>query len=299
MLCKNPFVKAGEAYGCGQCLPCRINRRRVWTHRIMLESMQHTDNTFITLTYDNEHLPADGSLNPAHTRDFLKRLRFSIEPSRIRYFLCGEYGDSTQRPHYHAALFGYPSCHYIQSRYSKTRDRCCPSCDLIHRLWGHGHVYLGTLTPESSAYIAGYVAKGKSNEGPNNCFPPFARMSLRPGIGGDAMHEIASIHLQYAEDSIDVVTSLRHGTRLMPLGRYLTRRLRTLTGRDPATPPARLKEMSDALLDVRMAAEAVTSSPGFHRFRNLAIKSLLIERDKGKIQSIEARQRLYKRKTHL
>ena len=106
MVCKKPFTRGVEAYGCGQCLPCRVNRRRIWTHRVLLEAIKSSESSFITLTYDDENLPENGSLCPSHVRDWLKRIRKKVEPRKLRYFLVGEYGDETKRPHYHVALFG-------------------------------------------------------------------------------------------------------------------------------------------------------------------------------------------------
>lgn len=92
-------------------MPCRLNRRRLWTHRLLLEQLKHGDSCFLTLTYDEKHLPEGGSLVPKHAQDFLKRLR-SKTNLKLRYYLVGEYGEDTERPHYHVALFGYPNCAY-------------------------------------------------------------------------------------------------------------------------------------------------------------------------------------------
>ena len=59
MLCSNPYMKDGVSFGCGQCKGCRVNKRRQWTHRILLESMCHESSAFVTLTYDNDHLPKE------------------------------------------------------------------------------------------------------------------------------------------------------------------------------------------------------------------------------------------------
>lgn len=299
MLCKRPFVRGGRAYGCGQCLPCRINRRRVWTHRIMLEAMEYTDNAFVTLTYSDEHLPDGGSLSPLHARNFLKLLRRRCEPARIRYFLVGEYGDRTHRPHYHAALFNYPACAYGYTRYSRYTDSCCAACDNVRHSWRFGNISVGVLAPESAAYVAGYVCKKMTGaddvrlEGRN---PEFARMSLRPGIGGHSVHEIADVHLQFSEAAPDVVSQLRHGGRLLPLGRYLIRRLRTATGRLADAPKETLAKMDEALFDVRMAAEAVTSSAGMRQFRDLAMCGFLLEKYRGKVARLEGRERIYRKR---
>lgn len=225
LLCKKPFVQGIESYGCGQCQPCRINRRRLWTHRLLLEARLHEFSSFWTLTYDEDHFPADGSLRPKHTQDWLKRLRKHLGPTRpIRYYLVGEYGDETWRPHYHAALFGV-------SRFESDSVSCT---------WGLGFSYGGDLTPESAQYIAGYVTKKMtSHEDPRlgNRYPEFARMSLRPGIGAGATQHIAdALNDTQGAAAIgrdgDVPASLLHGRSRLPLGRYLRRRLRGDLGFD-------------------------------------------------------------------
>lgn len=86
MLCKNPYMKGVLAFGCGQCNPCRINRRRLWTHRIMLESLKHGDSSFVTLTY--ETLPSDGSLVPKDLQNFMKYLRMRVSPKKTPLLWC-------------------------------------------------------------------------------------------------------------------------------------------------------------------------------------------------------------------
>lgn len=199
MLCKNPYQQGVRSYPCGQCMPCRIRKRREWAHRIMLEASQHEHSCFVTLSYNERAKPADGSVNPKEFQDWMKRLRRRIEPLQVRYFGVGEYGDKTERPHYHVALFGYQGCLFGQSRYNTTRLDCCPQCDLIRDSWGRGFVYLGDLNVNSAEYVAGYTTKKMTRADDlrlNGRHPEFARMSLRPGIGADAMHEVASTLLK-------------------------------------------------------------------------------------------------------
>lgn len=256
MLCRNPFLKAGRAFPCGQCMPCRFNRRREWSHRIMLEATLFADNAFVTLTYDEAHVrrvkdKPDGlpELRPLDVQLWMKRLRRSVPDLKLRYYLVGEYGDDTFRPHYHVALFGMPCCIHARSRYRNGRRDCCYWCDLIRDTWSHGIVDVGTLSIESAQYIAGYVTKKMNRVDDDRLggrFPEFARMSLRPGIGADFMHEVGSTLLMHGlEDLADVPSALRHGRRILPLGRYLRRKLRTIVGRSPDAPESTLVEASE------------------------------------------------------
>ena len=196
MLCRNPYSQGMHLYPCGQCMPCRFNRRREWTHRIMLEANLNTENAFVTLTYSDQTLPLTSQKLPTLDRkdldDWLKRFRSTISPLKIRFYGVGEYGDETQRPHYHVALFGYPPCKYGMSRY-RHYVNCCPNCDLIRDTWKKGNIFLGTLETESAQYIAGYVTKkmtSKSDPRLEGRKPEFAAMSRKPGIGADFMHAI-------------------------------------------------------------------------------------------------------------
>lgn len=231
MRCIKPFRR----FGCGQCMPCRIQHRRVWTHRLLLESQHHEHSTFITLTYDDENLPYNGSLVPEHTQLWLKRLRKELPPKTLRFFLVGEYGEHTSRPHYHAALFGLPlSPSHIQNYHSCS----CSTCNLVRKTWGKGNILIGTLTVESARYIAGYVTKKMTSwhdprlQGKH---PEFTRQSNRSGIGAPAIPEIAEVfNTKYGAIELatvgDVPTSLTHGTKQMPLGRYLRKKLQKEVG---------------------------------------------------------------------
>lgn len=90
---------------CGQCIGCRLERSRDWALRIVQEATLHAQNSFVTLTYADRHLPSHASLRKKHLQDFMKRLRFSTD-AKLRYYACGEYGTTSLRPHYHICLFG-------------------------------------------------------------------------------------------------------------------------------------------------------------------------------------------------
>lgn len=194
---------------------------------MILESLSHPASCFVTLTYNDDHIPEGGTLNPDDTKLFLKRLRKAYHPLKLRYYLVGEYGDRTLRPHYHIALFGVPpdAVYTIADAWARNGNPI-------------GHVVVGTLTFESAAYIAGYVTKKMTKADDPRLggrHPEFARMSLRPGIGALAMDQVADmLHTRVGSRLIaetgDVPTVLRHGGKPMPLGRYLRRKLREKVG---------------------------------------------------------------------
>jgi len=301
LLCRNPYIGyGGGAYGCGQCIPCRINRRRMWTHRIMLEATQHGVNSFWTLTYDDEKLTfTDGGL-PTLVRkdltDFIKRLREDYRPLLLRYFNVGEYGSQTERPHYHLALFNFPPCAFGSTR-QKRSGNCCPICDRVRRIWGHGIIHSGKLETASAAYVAGYVTKKlTSKEDPRlkGRAPEFASMSLRPGIGAGFMDEVASTLLQHDLEQLpDVPSSLAHGGRNMPLGRYLTRRLRERVGMDPSAPESTLEAQKEKLRPLREAANQAPT------YRKETFKNLIIDTYSAQAGRMENRSKIYKKRESL
>lgn len=216
-------------FGCGQCLPCRINRSRLWAWRQFLESMLHEENGFVTLTYDEEHLPADRALVKRDLQLFLKRLRKAVDPIRVRYFAVGEYGEDSKRPHYHLTLFG-------MSRFSvhDSVDGPITGEEVVKRCWPFGYSLLAEFNEATAQYVSRYVVKHLKDRKAGNVFPipEFATMSLRPGLGAGAMDIVAKALNETVQnwESGDVVSSLRIGRRSIPLGRYLIKNLRQRVG---------------------------------------------------------------------
>jgi len=270
MLCGAPYISGEFVFPCGRCVSCRKSRAGVWAHRIMLESLEHGDNVFLTLTYSEESLrkqygpiehadPQMECLPSVRKRDFslfLKRLRKAIEPKRIRFYGVGEYGEKTERPHYHVVLFGLPGCEKGVTSVDR-RGHCCAQCDFYGKLWSFGNIFCGEVSIRSARYVAGYVTKAGwiSEEELNGREPQFCRMSLKPGIGAYFMDEVASTCLDY-DPGVDVPTHLRHGGRLHPLGRYLRRRLRERIGRDTKAPMEAVEAQRERLRPLREIAKS-------------------------------------------
>ncbi len=158
---------------CGQCIACRLNYGKLWSIRMMEELKKHDKACFVTLTYDEDHVPEDGQLSKRELQLFWKRLR---KERSVRYFCCGEHGDRFGRPHYHAIIYGVSPDEY----------------ELIQKHWPNGNVKLGTVTEDSCAYVAKYMTKklrGRALEEKLKEDPDyqneFVLMSRRPGIGAD------------------------------------------------------------------------------------------------------------------
>lgn len=174
----------GYIVSCGRCINCRRNKSFRWTRRLLMESdaYQDDDMCFLTLTYDDDHLPVDGLLNYEHVQGFLKRLRKSVS-DRLRFFCCGEYGDTFGRPHYHMILFGHDF--FTGSKIAGYGENGVPLFhhSVIDSAWPFGFAEFGTCDQASIQYVAGYVAKKYKTDNIHPEAPPFVRMSLKPGIG--------------------------------------------------------------------------------------------------------------------
>lgn len=175
--CANPWWL--EASGdrrffiaCGKCLYCRIQRRKLWTIRMLHERESWQDACFITLTYNQENLPSRG-LKRKDLQNFFKRLRKRVTP--LRYFACGEYGenpDSTHRPHYHAIVFGL-------ARHVALK--------ILPDVWGKGIIDVGEAEEDSIRYVAGYIDKkwmagDQRDIEYGGRIPPFQSVSQKIGL---------------------------------------------------------------------------------------------------------------------
>lgn len=182
-------------FPCNNCMGCRLERSRQWAVRMMHEAKFYDQNCFITLTYSNETVPTDFSLNLRHWQLFMKRLRQSC-PQRLRFFACGEYGDENLRPHYHAIIFNHDFHDKKLHSYNKQKQPIYTS-DTLSKIWQMGHVTTQDVTFKSAAYVARYVTKkingtlaadyyfrrSPVDGNPYQVKPEFAVMSRRPGLG--------------------------------------------------------------------------------------------------------------------
>lgn len=199
---------------CGQCIGCRIEITQMWATRCVHESQMHTENSYITLTYNEESLPLNGSLYKPHFQKFMKRLRKEYG-HQIRYYHCGEYGDELSRPHYHALLFGHSfqdktffknengNNHYISQELTK--------------IWGKGHATIGDVTYQSSRYVAGYIQKKLTGQKSNGHYKghqiEYATGSRNPGIG-------QPFYEKYKDDMFNIGRVILMDNRQVKIPRY-------------------------------------------------------------------------------
>ena len=141
---------------CGKCIGCRLDYSRDWAVRCKHEARMNEKNMFITLTYNNENLPENGTLVKKDFQDFMKRLRKTTD-NKIKYFHCGEYGEKTKRPHYHALIFNYEMEDKIPW-VNRNGNQTYISEDLT-RIWSKGITEIGQVTWKSAAYCARYITK--------------------------------------------------------------------------------------------------------------------------------------------
>lgn len=239
MKCRNPYIEAPNGtdakgfvnskavrnsvtpHPCGQCLACRISKSNEWTSRILLEQRTHSASSFLTLTYEDEKLPLNDDGQPILVKkdlvDFLKRLRYYKEGTQIRHFSVGEYGDKSDRPHFHAAIFGL-------HEWEKTP---------VEKSWQNGFSYLATLNAHTARYISGYILKNHTKETEEELYgkpPEFSLMSRGTklnglgGLGRAAIQTIAT-NIKSQPGTVKLPDRIKLGGCLLPVGRYLRKKL--------------------------------------------------------------------------
>lgn len=183
---------------CGQCRGCRHARALEWTIRCCHEAQLHNGkNCFVTLTYNEKNVPKNGSLNHEHFQKFLKRLRKKFVPTnpylpgtpdsdkwlqenQIRYYMCGEYGEQFDRPHYHVIFFNLDFDDKVPWQKNLYRSKT------LERLWTKGYSTIGSADFDSIAYTARYVLKKITGKSAPDHYqgrtPEYNKMSTHPGI---------------------------------------------------------------------------------------------------------------------
>ncbi len=181
MACDTPFHVNNPRYPiysndrqvpvpCGKCPACLSRRTSVWTFRLKQHAKNANTSHFVTLTYDTRFVPITKrgylTLDKRDVQLYFKKLR-KAHPKEvvIKYYLAGEYGSKTFRPHYHIILFN-------------------ADINLIHKSWDKGEVHIGELTEASAAYTAKYINKGKIIPMHQNDdrIPEFSLMSKKLGL---------------------------------------------------------------------------------------------------------------------
>ena len=311
----------GLAFPCGQCLMCRINKRRLWTTRLYLEARCHHPDSisFFTLTYNDENLTYAESAPTLVYRDvqlFLKRLRKALFPLTFRLYCGCEYGSQSLRPHYHLILFGVPpSCYEVVSRCwssptSHTLSHCYQcvtkhSANVLCEIKsGLGNTYLGyDCSMEAMQYVAGYVTKkiavGRLPKVDENYRTRYvdgrererAIMSRNPGIGVPALLSISKQLKDHADLKHEFPTSLSICGKNLPFDRTLLSYLSYLFPEyfDPFKAAYQAKDEYDNLV----AHPELLSGPDKSFMERLGIVGAYrFSSDSQKAKNIEAKLRI-------
>lgn len=269
MKCKQKIlVKDKKGYvrrvPCGQCTACRLNRSREWSVRVCREAELYDDVCFLTLTYDDEHLPDYKTLVREHPQKFMKRLRRSLGKP-VRFFGCGEYGGQTERPHYHIILFGV----------SVDDDVFIYDGADGHGFYGHmnewmfGNIHNKPFDPALADYTAQYTLKkviGKDAAAvyfETGRIPPFLMFSNRPGIGAFVLDDPSAVNLMGANGFV------WHRGKKVPIPRYY--RLRGVGKSAFETLADEVKTQQDNLKKFKKARERMSVDDAYKRVygRNL------------------------------
>lgn len=151
---------------CRKCIACKEAIAQEFTVRYLHEVKdKYKRLDFLTLTYKNEDIIEKYQVEPKHITNYIKRVREYLRRydkrhgtalNDFKYFLSAEYGDETQRPHYHLIL----SCND-----KKVRDKFITDWE---NHYGHVDVKEGDI--RSIYYTIGYVNKkiGTNNKKKTN-----------------------------------------------------------------------------------------------------------------------------------
>jgi len=258
---KVPQDSVSAVVACGQCSGCRRDRACNWATRCMHEASLYVLNSYVTLTYRDESIR---SLRYEDFQLFMRYLRRARPRTKVRFFMCGEYGDQLGRPHFHALLF---NCDFGDRKYFKSASghKLYTSVEL-DSLWGHGFALVGGVSFQSAAYVARYVMKKVNGQLADDHYldrltgemrvPEFCHMSLKPGIGALWLDRFGAE--VYPEGQVLMNGVLRNAPK------YYDRRFRSA---DPDAYDAMIaKRRDDALAgpalergDARLAVKGVVS----------------------------------------
>lgn len=264
---KNALVEGSSMkLPCGQCRGCRADRAREWAIRCGHEARMHSASCFITLTYDEDHVPRSFSVDLAHWQKFMRRLRKRSDVPRIRFYACGEYGDDNLRPHYHALIFGFDFPDKV--RWANRNGNWTFKSKMLEELWPYGMCEIGAVTHQSAGYVARYVQKKMNGPVADDHYTrispidgevyrvasEFATMSVKPGIG-------ATWYERFKSDAFPSDFIVVDGRKMRP-PRFYMRKLAAEAALDPPeAQPGRIlsaAKSADELIKRKRKRAAIT-----------------------------------------
>lgn len=196
---KSLYQERFVRFPCGKCVGCHLDYSRSWAVRCSHEASLYSCNCFVTLTYDDDHIPFNRSFDKSHVPLFMKRLRRRFGEG-IRYYGCAEYGSKLGRPHYHLCLFNFDFEDKVVFKVRKFKDKrySLYVSDVLRDLWPYGFSTSASFSFKTAAYTARYVLKKSYTKsdfyGHSQLFNPvtgelcvrhkeYPMMSRNPGIG--------------------------------------------------------------------------------------------------------------------
>lgn len=184
---------------CGKCKACVQRRANQWYVRLFYENKISMSSHFITLTYDQPPLSFNGlyTAQKSDLQKYFKRLRKHEKNNQtIKYYAVSEYGEKFERPHYHAIVFNV----FDKRNFSKAW-----TVDKVPL----GITHVGTVTPASINYVAGYIGKktGIPTTDYDDRTPEFSLMSKNMGM---YYVEQASQFHQQTQQGFTVINGIKY-----------------------------------------------------------------------------------------
>lgn len=283
---------------CGQCMSCRLDYARQWASRCMLEMKKHDPNKcwFVTLTYDEEHLPAAReflhpvtgeyklskfhSVNKKDHQDFMKRLRKEYGQG-IRFFMSGEYGDVTYRPHYHYALFGI-ELNDLEFYKKNWRGEYYWNSPKLREVWKNGEVIVAKLEFDSANYIARYITKKQKGLNADmyekiGIDPEFCLMSRRPGIGKDYFDK----NYEVLYETEEIILPGKNGSVVSRIPRYYDSLLDKISPERMEEIKRDRKERAEEAEEFRHYRTPLVDDEDLFSSRDRRVKNKIILKKKG------------------
>lgn len=227
---------------CGKCPECQRTRQHQWAFRLEREMMDSSSASFITLTY--EEAPLSFNDIPTLVKDdfqkFMKRLRKRTH-NKLKYYAVGEYGDKSDRPHYHLILFNAPS-KWLQLGDETIFNTWKTRGNYGNRNLG-GHVVVAECNMATIYYTTKYMMKSRwePQHELDDRERPFALMSKKLGESF-----LTTAMEKYMKDTLSGSVRLPTGT-VAPLPRYFKERLRRLEPERRVTNTERNKKLLEEL----------------------------------------------------